>query len=320
MLSDIIWLSVGFLLVIKGGGLFVDSSVQIARSLKVPRMVVGGTIVSLATTTPELVVSATASWAGDSGIALGNAVGSCIANIGLIVGVVALLSPVSVDLADFKKRCFWMLGSAVLVILFSWRLEMSRFSGGVLLFLALLYLGFDYWAVMSRRKDSGLPVQQEDGQDKGSLKKAVFKFIFGAALVMTGSKWLVSSGIGIAHTLRIPSVIIGLTVVAVGTSLPELATAVISSRKKVADLSVGNIVGANVLNLALITGLASVIHPLSLSVFTRNYSYGWMAVMILVMMALFWKKGVAGKKAGWLLVALYAVYVAGLILHSFLQY
>ena len=118
MLIQVLYLAAGLLLVIKGGDLFVDSSTRISSRLHIPRIVVGGTIVSIATTVPELVVSATASFLGDSGIAIGNAVGSAIANIGLIVGVVALLTPVVVDLADFKARSRWMLGSAALVIVF----------------------------------------------------------------------------------------------------------------------------------------------------------------------------------------------------------
>ena len=116
MLYDIVLIAVGFALVAKGGDLFVDSSVHIGRALRIPRFVIGGTLVSLATTGPELVVSATASWMGDSGIALGNAVGSCICNIGLIVGTVALIMPVQVDKPDFIRRAAWMVGGGLLVV------------------------------------------------------------------------------------------------------------------------------------------------------------------------------------------------------------
>ena len=116
MLFDMVLLAVGFACIARGGDLFVDSSVHIGRVFRIPRFVIGGTLVSLATTMPELVVSATASTLGDSGIALGNAIGSCICNIGLIVGTVALITPVSVDQRDFANKATWMLAGAILVV------------------------------------------------------------------------------------------------------------------------------------------------------------------------------------------------------------
>ena len=161
MLYDIVLIAVGFALVAKGGDLFVDSSIQIGRALRIPRFVIGGTLVSLATTGPELVVSATAATMGDSGIALGNAVGSCICNIGLIVGTVALITPVQVDRADFIRRAGWMVGGGLLVVGFSWDLTMDRVYGGVLLGLALGYLGWDLLGILRSRRES----EEETAED-----------------------------------------------------------------------------------------------------------------------------------------------------------
>lgn len=236
----------GLLLVLKGGDLFVDSSITIATRLKIPRMVIGGTIVSLATTAPELVVSTTASYMGDAGIALGNALGSAIANIGLIVGISAILAPIVIDIADFRRRALWMLLSAVLVVVFSWDFNLGRSSGIILFALAILYLSLNcIRAVIERKKDEGTP-ENASSENSIPLRKAIIMFLFGAVLVIVGSKLLVNSGIAIAEALKIPSLIIGLTAIAVGTSLPELVTAITSAKKKVADLSIGNIVGANV--------------------------------------------------------------------------
>ena len=153
----------------------MDASVNIARRLQVPRIVVGGTIVSIATTTPELVVSATASWMKDPGIALGNAVGSVIANISLIVGLVLLTVPVALDKADFQRRSFWMLVSAVLVIAFSWQLRMNRLSGVVLVLVGLAYLILDAWVILRTRKTKTV---EQDEQLKGpSLKKSALIFM-----------------------------------------------------------------------------------------------------------------------------------------------
>ena len=144
MLYDVVLILIGLGLVAKGGDLFVDSSVSIGQALRVPRFVIGGTLVSLATTTPELVVSAMASSVGDTGIALGNAIGSCICNIGLIIGTVAMLTPVEVEKRDFVSRSAWMVSAAVLVVVFTWHRTLSRP-------LAILLLAFSFGAGADRR-------------------------------------------------------------------------------------------------------------------------------------------------------------------------
>ena len=307
MLIQVLYLAAGLLLVIKGGELFVDSSTHISSRLRIPRVVVGGTIMSLATTVPELVVSATASYLGDSGIAIGNAVGSAIANIGLIVGIVALLTPVVVDLADFRTRSRWMLGSAVLVVLFSWDLNLPRTYGVILFGVSLVYLAADGIGAIRKRKTV------QEIPDETPLAKSLITFGVGAVMVGLGSRLLVTSGIEVASALGVPSVIIGLSIIAIGTSLPELVTAVTAARKGVPDLSIGNIIGANVLNLAMITGTAATIRPLTLLPFTRNYSFPWMMAFVLLMIFMIGREGKIDKREGATLLALYVIYIAGLI-------
>jgi cation:H+ antiporter len=309
---DILLLIFGLILVTKGGDFFVDSSVEIARALGIARIVIGGTVVSLATTTPELTVSAMASWMEDSGIALGNAVGSAIANIGLIVGVVACLTPVVVDAVDFKRRSYWMSASAVLVVAFTWNLQLGPGLGAVLLAISVAYLFLDYWNIRRRKSNRAgeailAPPAHRD------LKKSVFLFIVGTVMVILGSRFLVLSGVSLATALGIPSVIIGLSIVAVGTSLPELVTGITAARKGVPDLSIGNIVGANVLNLALIVGLSSSIHPLTLTRFTQWYSFPWLVVFICAMIWMFRPGSSVGRKEGLTLLSLYVLYLMGLV-------
>lgn len=306
----------GLLLVLKGGDLFVDSSIIIAERLNIPRIVIGGTIVSLATTAPELVVSTTASYMGDAGIALGNALGSAIANIGLIVGVSAVLAPIVIDVEDFRRRAIWMLLSAILVVVFAWHLNLARSSGLILFIMGLCYLSFECLRAIRERKKDEIVSDTSVAENSSSFKKAIMMFLVGAVLVIVGSKLLVNSGIAIAELLKIPSLIIGLTAVAVGTSLPELVTAITSVKKNVADLSIGNIVGANVLNLALITGTSAMIRPLSIEPFTRSYAFTWLFIMIITLMLIFWKKGRMGKKAGIMLLVLYVIYNLGLVFYS----
>ena len=309
MLYDVVLIVLGLGLVAKGGDLFVDSSICIGQALRIPRFVIGGTLVSLATTTPELVVSALASRVGDTGIALGNAVGSCICNVGLIVGTVSLLTPVEVEKRDFVRRAAWMVSAAVLVAAFTWDRTLSRPFAAVLLALAFAYLAWDYLGIRRRRAASA----DDPPPETSGLSKAVFLFAAGAALIVAGSRLLVDSGQSLAAALGVPSVIIGLSVVAIGTSLPELVTGVSAARKGVPDLSLGNIIGANVLNLYLIVGLSGAINPLTLDVFTQVYSYGWLGVFFAAVLGLTARTGRFHRRGGLLLLGLYAVYVTGLV-------
>ena len=311
MLTDILLIAVGFALVAKGGDLFVDSSIQIGRALRIPRFVIGGTLVSLATTAPELVVSATASWMGDSGIALGNAVGSCICNIGLIVGTVALIMPVEVDRADFIRRAAWMVAGGVLVVAFSWDRSMERVYGMLLLGGAAAYLIWDLAGVLRARRRAG--PDAGDAEAAEGLGGAVGWFAVGGVLVLLGSRLLVTSGQELAAALGVPSAIIGFSIIAIGTSVPELVTGVTAARKGVPDLSLGNIVGANVLNLFLIVGLSGTIQPLALDPFSQRYGFPWLGIFFLAIVGAVLRFGIVRRGAGVALLMLYGLYVVGLV-------
>jgi len=310
----VIWnltlLALGLALVARGGDLFVDSSVHIARILNVPRIVIGGTLVSLCTTMPELLVSVTASFMGDSGIAFGNAIGSAIANIGLVLGAVAILSRVQIDRDEFKIRSAWLVFATLLVISFSWSRYISRGSGMMLFLLSLVYLISNLWR--SKQADKKEVSGATPDTKEETLTRSAIRFLVGAVLVLTGSRCLVVSGIALAEALHIPSAIIGLSVIAVGTSLPELVTGITSARKGVPDLAIGNIVGANVLNLAMIVGVAAMINPLTLTRFTQVYSFPWLVLFVGGMILMLARKGSLGKREGVVLLSLYAIYVAGL--------
>ena len=311
MLYDILLIAVGFALVAKGGDLFVDSSIHIGRALRIPRFVIGGTLVSLATTTPELVVSVTAASMGDSGIALGNAVGSCICNIGLVVGLVAIIMPVEVDRPDFIRRAAWMVGGGVLVVAFSWDRSMERIYGLLLLAGAAAYLAWDLAGILRSRRQSAGEVGDPDAAE--GLGAAVGWFAVGAACVIVGSRLLVTSGQGLAAALGVPSAIIGFSVIAIGTSVPELVTGVSAARKGVPDLSLGNIIGANVLNLLLIVGLSATIRPLQLDAFSQWYGFPWLGIFFVMAIGTVLRFGLVRRAAGIALLLLYALYVIGLV-------
>lgn len=299
---------VGLVLMGRGGDLFVDASSQLSRALRIPRIVIGGTIVSIATTMPELLTSVQASLRGDTGMALGNAVGSSITNIGLIAGVVAIIMPIEFVRSNVLKRSAWMVLAAVLIVLFSWDLTMSKTYAVVLLVLAFLYLAWDLVGVIRSRADmSGRTV---DNNPK--TPKAVGRFLLGAVFVTFGSYLLVDSGQNIAAALGVSTTIIGLSLVAFGTSLPELVTGIKAARRGIPDLALGNIIGANVLNLFLIVGASGAITPLVLKPVSQQYAFPWLGLFIAVLLGVVIRHGAIRRATGIGLLLLFTFYTIGL--------
>jgi cation:H+ antiporter len=316
VLLTVVLFALGFALIIKGGDYFVGSSVGIAEHLKIPRMVIGSTIVSIATTSPEFIVSTTASLRGEPGIAIGNAVGSAILNIGLILALVCMIRPIPVNVREFRVPSLALLGVAILLTALTLGLTLSRLGGATLLLLGLSYLFFDYL----RHKRGGTPkTATENAGVLGdhrmrTLKRALLYFALGLALVIAGSKLMVDSAVKIAEALEVRPIIIGLTIIALGTSLPELVTAITSVRKKVSDLSLGNIVGAGLLNCTVVTGTSAVITPLAMSRTTQMYNLPALIVTVgmLILLARAGKR--LSRRDGAILFGLYAAYIAGVIL------
>lgn len=308
MILDTVLFVVGLVLMGRGGDLFVDASSQLSRAFRVPRFIVGGTIVSVATTVPELLTSIQASLDGDSGLALGNAIGSCIANIGLITGLVAIIMPIEFDRADVLKRSIWMMSAAVFIVIVSWNLKISFAYAVVLLIFTVVYLAWDVFGVI--RHHSKLV----DGPigDHPILLSALGWFVLGAVFVGFGSKLLVDSGQNIAVALGISTTVVGLSFVAFGTSLPELVTGIKAARRGMPDLSLGNIIGANVLNLLLIVGASGVITPLVLEPMSQQYAFPWLGVFFVVLLGSIVRHGVIRRAAGIGLLLLFGLYSLGL--------
>jgi cation:H+ antiporter len=292
----------------RGGDLFVDASSQLSRTLRIPRIVIGGTIVSVATTVPELLTSVQASLVGDTGLALGNAIGSSITNIGLIAGVVAIIMPIEFDRSNVLKRSAWMVLGAVLIVFFSWDLTMSRTYAGVLLLLAVLYLAWDVVGVIRSRAD----MNGETADNNPKTLNTVGRFLLGALFVAFGSYLLVDSGQNIAVAFGVSTTIIGLSLVAFGTSLPELVTGIKAARRGIPDLSLGNIIGANVLNLLLIVGASGAITPLVLKPVSQQYAFPWLGLFFAVLLGIVIRHGVIRRAAGIGLLLLFTFYTIGL--------
>ena len=320
MTTDLLMLAVGLVLIIVGGDLFVASSVRIAELLRMPRVVIGSTLVSLATTTPEMTVSILSGLKGESGLAVGNAVGSCLCNFGLILGVMAVLREVSVHPRNLRAPFTMMLGCGVLLFGMTLDLNLSRLQGGLLLCLGAGYFIFDF--NQHRRHASAALRHEAVGLETEWVSKhawlrtgwgAGIQFLCGAVLVVVGSKFLVESAVHIATAMGVPAILIGLTVVAVGTSLPELITAITSARRNVSDLAVGNVLGANIANLTLIVGSAASVHEVSMSRVMQLFN---LPAMLILMVAGYWMITSGGRltrREGIGLLVFYGAYLLGIV-------
>ncbi|MEQ2006666.1 MAG: calcium/sodium antiporter [Limisphaerales bacterium] len=296
MLQDFILLAFGLVLIIKGGDMFVAAAVRTAEFLRMPRVVIGGTLVSLTTTTPELVVSVMAGLKGESGLAVGNAVGSVICNIGLVLGVTAVLKQVDANPKALLFALLAMFGFGAALFLMTLDLSLSRTQGALLVAGGLGYFVWDFARHWRDRKPLDVAEAVAIDAELSESRWAWFEtkagtavqFLVGAAIVVVGSKLLVDGAVGVAARLGVPSIVVGLTVVAIGTSLPELVTAITSSRQSVSDLAVGNVLGANIANLTLIVGTAAILQEVQLDRFTQLFNFPVMlAFMGLVTWMLF---------------------------------
>ncbi len=260
---DYLLLFLGVSLLVIGGEFLVRSSVSISLKLNISKMIVGLTVVSFATSVPELFVSVIAAIEGKPDFALGNVVGSNIANIGLVLGVTAIIHKLSTD-KDFL-RFYWpimMLFSGFLYYFLSTELILSAFEGFILIIGLIIYLLF---LVIRTRTKKNIIIEDVDEKLKSaSYFKVVIWLAVGILGLYFGSEWLVSGSTGIARDFGVSDRVISLTMVALGTSIPELAASVIAALKKEKDLSLGNLIGSNIFNIGSVLGITSVIHPLEL--------------------------------------------------------
>ncbi len=313
MFLFIVSLAAGLILLAFGGDLFVEESVEIARRARLPRIVIGGTIVSIATTSPEMIVSITAAIKHEPALAVGNAVGSAITNLAFIIGFIALFKSISIDPKSVKSRMAMMLGTSVLLFLFTLGGGLSRMQGVLMALSGILYLIFDF---IDHRKTTRVhrgeaQINEAVSLDRGSNLRVGLRFMAGFILVIIGSRLSVFGAVHIARALGIPTMIIGLTMIAVGTSLPELITAIHAARKNVADLAVGNLMGANIMNITLITGTSAMICPLEkVKSLTRIFSFPFLVLYIGILWIIIHRSGRLNRRHGFLLTGLYLLYLA----------
>ncbi len=246
----------GLILIVKGGDWFVDSAIWIAEVTGIPAIIIGATIVSIATTLPELMVSVTASLQGSSEMAIGNAIGSIICNIGLISSLAFITINNEINRKLFGKKSAIMIATLITFTVFSFDLLFSHLESVIVLLFIILFL---YYNIKGSNDDKEEYTVDKIKITSESITKNIILFVIGAAGIVIGAALLVDNGIIIANLLGVSEAIISLTVIALGTSLPELTTMLSSIKKKNHDIGLGNIIGANILNVALILTTTSLI-------------------------------------------------------------
>ncbi|HIH97053.1 MAG TPA: calcium/sodium antiporter [Thermoplasmata archaeon] len=311
-----IWLAfiifvLAVVLIVKSAGWFVEGASAIARLLGVSEVMIGLTIVSFATTAPEFVTSVSASYRGDPGLAVGNAVGSCLCNIGLILAVVGIVQVTKIEKKTLHNWAIPMLIFVGITFAFSLNGEISRIDGGLILALFLLF--YIFLVVRLLRHPSNKEKLANLREKREKLKQKALQFLVGAAGVVVGSQLLVRSGEAMAKNLGVPEIIIGITLLAMGTSLPELVTAIVSIRKHMGKLSIGNIIGANFLNLAWVISTAALVNPLTIDPETLTFTFPLLLLLTAVLLGCLYWKYELNRWKGAILLGIYLAYLIGLL-------
>lgn len=307
----------GFVLLAGGANLLVEGASSLARLLGISPLIIGLTVVAFGTSAPELAVSIQSSFLDKADLAIGNIVGSNILNILLVLGIGALITPISVHERVVRLEVPIMIGVSVLLFALSLDGQLSRWDGLLLFSGILLYIWF---TVKKPNKDevSESDTEQESAASVPSIILQILFIIVGLGLLVQGSQWLVDGAIVIAKLFGVSELIIGLTIVSIGTSLPEIATVVIGSLKKEEDLVVGNVVGSNIFNILLVLGATSLIAPNGLAVSEAAIGFD-MPIMIAVAFAclpIFFTGYKIHRWEGGLFLGFYVAYTTYLFLNA----
>lgn len=322
-----IWVAVGvlvvcFVVLTKCADWFVDGAVGIAEYLNVPQMLIGIVLVSLATTSPELAVSVMSALQGEPELALGNAIGSVIVDDGVALGLGAFFAagPIAVNPYLLKTTGIFLIAVDVIAYMMVFNDNtLGRWEGGVLVMMFVVYTVFVY---VNRKRSHNLEsveelADTEETIESKSLGMLIFWFLVGLVGVLISSHFIVDSAKVIATFLGVSSAVIGLTVVAIGTSLPEIATAVMSAKKGHGELMVGNILGADILNICWIAGASALVNPLIVQPLVIHFSFPAMLIIVISMLVMMRTGHKLTRSEGVVLFALYLVYL-GMMMKLFL--
>lgn len=314
MFINIILIILGFVILIKGADFLVDGSAQIAKKFHIPELIIGMTIVAMGTSMPEVLVSVKSSLEGHSDISLGNVIGSNLANLLLILGICAMMKKgleIKKETRKFDSPfCFVITIILLLVCNFGANmLGITRWEGVLLL---TIFAGYIIYITLQAKKEAS--EEQPSSNERISMGKALLYLLLGIIGLKFGADFVVDNSVEVAQILGISEKIIGLTIIAIGTSLPELVSSITAVRKGENDLAIGNIIGSNIFNILLILGIASVIKPIN-----YNISYNFdifvllFSTLLLILFPYIGKKNFMTKPAGITYVIIYVIYITTLI-------
>ncbi len=305
----------GFLLLFLAGELLVRGAVGIADRLRVPPLIVGLTVVAFGTSLPELFVSVNAVLRGAGGLAIGNVVGSNIANVWLILGASAVIAPIACSARRLSRNLVVMLAVTVLVIALSLDVELDRADGLLLLAGLVLFL---LWSLHYARRHPDaardvLDFEQELGVDRLTLQRAILYTLLGLLGLPFAADWLVTGAVAIARLLGVAEAVIGLTVVAIGTSLPELATSLMAARQGHAAVAIGNVVGSNLFNLMAILGVSAVVGRIPVPAAFLQVDFWVMLAASAMLLVYTLPRRPIGRLSGLAMLIGYALYLGWLV-------
>ncbi|WP_018592093.1 calcium/sodium antiporter [Terrisporobacter glycolicus] len=311
----IILFLIGFLLITKGADIFIECTVKIGKKTGISELILGATIVSFATTLPELTVSVFASIDNHTTMSLGNAVGSIICNTGLILGLVAFISPFKVDRKMFFSKSVILLISVIALMILGTNGTITQGDGLLLIVLLSVYMYSNIKSVSSKNKVGGLSNMRADScnnskPNKHESLKIGALFVLGLIMMVVGSKLLVDNGVKLASYIGIPQGVISLTVIALGTSLPELVSSLTAIRKNHHGISVGNILGANILNITSVIGISSLINDLPILAQNIRVDFVFMTILLLTLIIPTIKSSKIYRLQGLVLLGTYIIYIA----------
>ena len=298
----------GLIVLIIGGNLLLKSAVSISLKFGIPKLLIGMTVVSLATSAPELIVSIKSALKGSPDLAISNVLGSNIANLGLVLAVTVLFSPINISKSVYKKEWPIMMFSALYFLIVILDGVITKIEGIILVCFLIMTIS----ALIKFRDKSEIELEIEN---ENSIVKSLITLIFGGVFLFYGSEWFIDGAISLANSFGISERIIGITVVSVGTSIPELVTSLVAVFNKEKSISLGNLLGSNIFNVFAVLGLTSLVTPLS--VVDNNiisfdiYIMLFFAALVLPLI-FFSKKYVLGRKEGLIILVFYSLYVVNL--------
>ncbi len=309
----IIFLAAGFFFLVKGADIFVDGSSSIAKKFHVPSIIIGLTIVAMGTSLPEAAVSVTASLANQNTLAVSNVVGSNIFNLMVVIGMCAVLTPVAVQRETLKRDFPFSVFCAILLLILGWMGPMQLGHGDGVIFLVLfaIFIGYMIRSALKANKEGKTAEGDSSEIDEMkimSLPKSLLFIVMGAAGIILGGDVVVNSATNIATRLGMSETLVGLTIVSIGTSLPELVTSVVAARKHEVDMALGNAIGSNIFNILMVLGIAGAISPMAF--LTENI----IDIVILLVFSLIvwffaWTKQKLNRGEGAIMLALYAAFM-----------